>query len=88
MNNDSMKTYLLRNKILNIPKAGSVIIPLCLLLTYSGLLYAQRATTAIKLNQSGFYPGAPKTAVITGIVSSANFYITTTNLRDTVGYSC
>lgn len=84
MNNDSMKTYLLRNKILNIPKAGSVIIPLCLLLTYSGLLYAQRATTAIKLNQSGFYPGAPKTAVITGIVSSANFYITTTNLRDTV----
>lgn len=45
---------------------------------------SQTVTDLIKLNQSGFYTNAPKIAVVTGQVSSNNFYITSTNLRDTV----
>jgi len=46
--------------------------------------YSQIVTTRIKLNQVGFYPHGPKVAVVTGDVVSKNFYITTTNLRDTI----
>ncbi len=45
---------------------------------------AQSVTPRIKLNQLGFYPGAPKMAVVTGETTSTKFYITSTNLRDTV----
>lgn len=38
----------------------------------------------IKLNQVGFYPNAPKLAVITGTMEALPFYITTTNTRDTI----
>ena len=56
----------------------------CLLLLTAACVHAQQLSTAIKLNQCGFYPNAPKVAVITGPVAERNFYITTTNLRDTV----
>lgn len=46
--------------------------------------FSQNVTTRIKLNQLGFYPNAPKTAVVTGSISTTNFYITSANLRDTV----
>src|SRR6185437_9802599 len=46
--------------------------------------FSQTVTDKIKLNQAGFYPGAPKVAVVTGDVVSNDFYIATTNLRDTV----
>lgn len=45
---------------------------------------SQKLSTEIKLNQSGFYPGSHKLAVITGKPASNDFYITSTNLRDTV----
>jgi endoglucanase len=45
---------------------------------------AQSVTPRIKLNQLGFYPNAPKVAIVTGDVSANNFYITSTNLRDTL----
>ena len=45
--------------------------------------FSQNVTSRIKLNQCGFYPQGPKLAVITGDVSPGNFYITSTNLRDT-----
>lgn len=55
-----------------------------LLLTLSfDHLAAQNVTAGIKLNQLGFYPNAPKAAVVTGGTASGNFYITSTNLRDT-----
>lgn len=38
----------------------------------------------VRLNQTGYYPNAPKIAIVTGNVSSNDFYITSTNLRDTV----
>lgn len=44
----------------------------------------QIITDRIKLNQLGFYPDAPKTAVVTGKINTTDFYITSTNLRDTV----
>jgi endoglucanase len=44
---------------------------------------AQSVTGRIKLNQAGYYPAAPKIAVITGSLSATKFYITSTNLRDT-----
>ena len=45
--------------------------------------FSQKETTNVRLNQSGFYPNAPKLAVVAGRVSSVNFYITSVNLRDT-----
>jgi endoglucanase len=47
-------------------------------------VYSQNVTASIKLNQLGFYPNAPKTAVVTGSVAATLFYITSTNLRDTL----
>ena len=46
--------------------------------------FSQNVTARIKLNQSGFYPNAPKLAVLTDPDSATVFYITSTNLRDTV----
>jgi len=43
-----------------------------------------QVTDRIKLNQDGFYPNAPKVAVVTGEVAGGPFYVTSTNLRDTV----
>ncbi len=43
-----------------------------------------QVTGRIKLNQEGFYPNAPKVAVVTGEVADGQFYVTSTNLRDTV----
>ncbi len=54
-----------------------------LFLAFSNSIFSQSVTEQIKLNQLGFYPNAPKVAVVTGNVSANNFYITSTNLRDT-----
>lgn len=43
-----------------------------------------QVTDHIKLNQEGFYPNAPKVAVVTGDVPAGKFYVASTNLRDTV----
>src|SRR5438046_6105550 len=53
-------------------------------ITFPGYSISQNVSTQIKLNQIGFYPNASKVAAITGSVSANNFYITSTNLRDTV----
>jgi len=45
---------------------------------------AQSLSDRIRLNQLGFYTAGPKLAVVTGDLSATNFYITSTNLRDTV----
>lgn len=45
---------------------------------------AQHFTEAIKVNQLGCYPKAKKLAFITAKNAPTDFYITTTNLRDTV----
>jgi endoglucanase len=44
---------------------------------------AQQTNEAILLNQIGFYPTTNKIAVVTKPVSNLNFYVTSTNLRDT-----
>jgi endoglucanase len=46
--------------------------------------FAQSLNQSIRLNQVGFYPQAPKLAVVTGSTSETSFFITSTNLRDTV----
>ncbi|MEO6454947.1 MAG: glycoside hydrolase family 9 protein [Ginsengibacter sp.] len=46
--------------------------------------YPQKISGNISLNQIGYYPNTPKVAVVTGNVAGNDFYITTTNLRDTV----
>lgn len=46
--------------------------------------FSQTVTDQIKLNQAGFYPEGPKVAVVTGNVASDDFFIASTNLRDTV----
>lgn len=45
---------------------------------------SQTTNNPIVLNQLGFYPNAPKVAVVTGNVVATTFYIVTNNLKDTV----
>jgi endoglucanase len=55
---------------------------------FAGLLpvfsSAQNVTDRIKVNQSGYYPNAPKIAVVTGSTDAQTFYITSTNIKDTL----
>src|SRR3982750_3811240 len=60
------------------------MISLPFVLSLSITVFSQHAYDRIKLNQLGFYPNGPKLAVITGEVAPGNFYITSSNLRDTV----
>lgn len=64
-------------------KHGTGVIYIIFLLFTFDCLSTQKVTPRLKLNQLGFYPNAPKLAVITGEVISDQFYITSTNLRDT-----
>ena len=59
------------------------ILPVAMLILCGLQLFAQQVTDRIKINQVGYYPGAPKLAVITGETNAKNFFITSTNLRDT-----
>lgn len=61
-----------------------IALALFLLLASPTLLLSQTLSRAIELNQLGFYPNAPKIAVLTGTNSATDFYITSTNLRDTL----
>jgi len=45
---------------------------------------AQMVTDRIKINQLGYYKDAPKVAIVTGTTDATNFYVTSTNLKDTV----
>ncbi len=54
------------------------------LLIFNNEIFSQSVSQRIHLNQLGFYPGAPKVAVVTGDNISGPFYITSTNLRDTL----
>ena len=56
---------------------------IALVLINHGAILSQTVTDKIKLNQVGFYPEGPKVAVVTGNIPQGNFYITSTNLRDT-----
>ena len=58
---------------------GTVI--LFLLITNAAL--SQTISNRIKINQLGYYPLAPKIAIVTGSTNSETFYITSTNIRDT-----
>lgn len=64
-------------------KCPQILILIMLILYSTGYSFSQNVTGRIKINQLGFYPDAPKAAVITGSVSSNDFYIASTNLRDT-----
>jgi endoglucanase len=55
-----------------------------LLLITAFPIFAQQVTDSIQINQIGFYVQATKVAVITAAVPSDRFYVTSTNLRDTV----
>ncbi|RYF65202.1 MAG: hypothetical protein EOO39_25270, partial [Cytophagaceae bacterium] len=46
-------------------------------------LWAQQSAEAIRLNQVGFYPAAPKVAVVVG-ASANKFYLTTPDRATTV----
>jgi len=59
----------------------------CLLFTamlLSMASYSQSVTDRIKLNQLGYYSDAPKIAVVTGTTDAQTFYITSTNIKDTL----
>ena len=59
------------------------LIMICMILSLSNVAFPQEVTTRIKLNQLGFYPNAPKVAVVTAKAPGDHFYITSDNLRDT-----
>lgn len=50
---------------------------------FSGIAFAQNGSDRIQLNQVGFYPAAPKLAVITGKTSATKFSVTSPDGRTT-----
>jgi hypothetical protein len=62
----------------------AIVLCMVLFINCSTDLHSQNVTDRIKLNQLGFYPDGPKTAVVTGEIAAIDFYITSTNLRDTI----
>lgn len=50
----------------------------------STVTHAQQLDDHIRMNQSGFYPSAPKIAVIVNDSTSENFYVISINKKDTV----
>lgn len=51
---------------------------------FTAVTYSQTVTDRIKINQLGYYTNAPKTAVVTGSTDAQFFYITSTNIKDTM----
>ncbi len=64
-------------------KTNYLLIRILSFLFIPSWLFSQ-TNNQIKLNQLGFYPNAPKTAVVTGTVDAPDFYIVSINLKDTV----
>ncbi len=69
---------------MTIYKRGYLFITAFLFFIFPLCSSAQIITDSIELNQSGFYPYGPKEAVVIGNTLSDDFFITSTNLRDTV----
>ena len=55
-----------------------------IILIFPSLTFSQGVSAQIKINQLGFYPKGPKIAIVTGDSVSSIFYVTSTNLRDTL----
>lgn len=53
------------------------------LLLMNGILFGQKISQQILINQLGFYTSGSKKALVIGVPSPNNFYITSTDLRDT-----
>ena len=70
------------NKV-SIMKGQIVLIFLTLQFVSCKEVSSQILSDNIKLNQAGFYPNSPKSAVVTNHFSSNDFYITSENLKDT-----
>lgn len=79
-NNDMSYLY----SFLNFPARILVSLFLILSMSLAVTANAQTVTDRIKINQLGYYIKAPKIAVVTGLVSAQSFYVTSTNLKDTV----
>ncbi len=75
-----LKKYCFNSKL---KQLYPISLSLFFLLTLQPHSFAQTLSTRIKLNQLGFYPNAPKIAVLNGTDAPTDFYITSTNLRDT-----
>ncbi len=66
------------------PSPGAVIYLFLFLVLLSNFANGQTVSDRIKINQLGYYPMAPKMAIVTGSTDAELFFITSTNLRDTV----
>ncbi|MFT3702565.1 MAG: glycoside hydrolase family 9 protein [Agriterribacter sp.] len=60
------------------------IYSILLLLLAVGYVYAQETLFNIQLNQCGFYPAAPKIAIVTAPVEASDFYVISSYKKDTV----
>jgi endoglucanase len=57
---------------------------IAIILFFPAYTFSQGVSAEIRLNQLGFYTNAPKIAILVSDSSVNKFYITSTNLRDTV----
>ncbi len=57
---------------------------LTILLLSATISSAQNVTGRIKINQLGYYTSAPKIAIVTGTTDAHTFFITSTNIKDTL----
>ena len=71
------------NKILIMKRKPLIILVLLSVIGIAGNLSAQHTSEDIRLNQIGFYPDAPKLAVVVKDVNG-KFFVTTPDLTDTV----
>lgn len=57
---------------------------LLILLSFSVISHSQTVSDRIKINQLGYYTHAPKIAIVTGSTDATVFYVTSTNIKDTL----
>lgn len=82
-----MRTRLLLSTVffkINTTSFQKLSITLVILFNFSSACFSQTLSETIKLNQLGFYPYGRKIAVVTRSIAAEQFYVTSTNLRDTV----
>jgi endoglucanase len=75
--------FLRVNALLNSKKTKKFFL-FFLSLLFALASFSQFVTDRIKVNQLGYYTNAPKVAVVTGSTDAQTFYITSTNIRDTL----
>ncbi len=84
MSNKTVSSVFLRVNVLFQSKNTKKLSTFFFSLLFALTSLSQNVTDRIKVNQLGYYTNAPKVAVVTGSTDAQTFYITSTNIKDTL----